>query len=198
MPGEDGPEPFHQQRQAIFFIGHEGQVGHGPQPPGREARQLDPAQVGHGAKATQHRHAAEIKPGKGFVAAALQLGANVFGNPAAHLHRWTGHARQGFAIGGVLVAAEIAHHADFRVIGDGEIRLHQHPPAAVHLTAGGFGQLFAEMGGAHTSGPEHVGRLDRALTLRRGDQHFTGHDRLNPAVEAELHTHVLQLFGGSC
>ena len=90
-------------------------MGEAPEDPTQAAADLQAAQVGHRKEGADHGHAAEVGELKGRVGLALALRQDVLGHPAPHLHRWTGHAGEGFAIAGVAVAAEVPDDADLAV-----------------------------------------------------------------------------------
>ena len=112
LAGGDLPQPFGEQGDAIFGVGDEGQVGQAPEDPAEQAAHVQAAQVSHRIEGTDHGHGAEIGPAEGGHALPLADRQDVAGDPAAHLHGWTGHAGEGLAIGGVAIGAEIAHDAD--------------------------------------------------------------------------------------
>ena len=118
LAGGDLPHPLTEQRNAIFSVGNESQMGQRPHHPTGQASELQTAQVCHGIPRTYHRHTSQVLPTERLDRFAAQVGKNVAGDPATSLHRRSGHARQGSFIKGVPVTAEITHRTDFRIIRD--------------------------------------------------------------------------------
>jgi hypothetical protein len=121
-------------------------VGQSPEQPAEGAGQLKAAQIGHSKQGSDHRHAAEIKPTEAVLAFTRQLGQQIQGNPAPHLHGRSGHAQQGIAINGVQIGAEVPHHPDLWMTWNREVGLDYHPPASINRASTAIGQQLAEMG----------------------------------------------------
>ena len=110
-----------------------GVPGTGPHPhhPAQQPREMETAQIGHGIPGPDHRHAAQIQPAEGLDRLAAQARQEVAGHPPASLHRRTGHARQGAAIGGVGVGAEISDRPNLRMTWNRKVGLHHEPTTAI-------------------------------------------------------------------
>ena len=198
LPGADHPHPLEQQAQPVFHFGHEGQVGQTPHQPADQAAQADAPQVGDRVERSDHSHRAEVGEAEGTPGRALNAGQDVGGDPAAHLHSWTGHARQRLAIGGVAVGAEITHHPHLGVAWNREVGLHDHAAALVDLATAACRQHLAQMGGPDTCSPADGGRLEPLLFPRalEGENDFGGADLLHPTAQHQLDTAALQIAPG--
>ena len=116
----------------------------------------------------------------------MALRQDVLGHPAPHLHRWTGHAGEGFAIAGVAVAAEVPDDADLAVALDRKIGFDDNAAAPVHLAAGAFGQQLSEGGGGDTGGPTDRAGLQADFAIGRRDDDLPVADVFDTAPQQEL------------
>ena len=158
-------------------------MGHQPEPPGQQARQLQPAVVHHRRHAADGGQVAVVAVAERLVRLAAQPRAQYLRHVHAHLLGCGGHARHGLAV--LLHAGQVADHEHLGMPGQRQVGRHRHAARPI----GRHAQLPPERRRRHARRPQHGAALD----AHRAHRDAVGIDGGHGAARVHLHAQRLEL-----
>lgn len=189
------PAPLQEHQQAILELDQVDQVDEEPDQPGRKTVQPQSANLCHGRRAANHRHAAAVAVAKRRRGPAAQSAGDQACRvgPLLHGHRSDAGQRPTVGLPGV---GQIAQHEDLGMARDTQVRPDDHAALTVEFRAGRRRESGSQRRRLHARSPDDGPRRDRFRPLLVAQGHTIRPDVRHDRSGVNRHAQSFQRFAG--